>query len=667
MARRGRPPKVLVAAGAPPPTRAEKNAPPDAAKTLARWTGRATQGTALREYWERTYKVVTCEEYFLGQQGQGEHGIALNHFLATVKTIRPSLFYQVPKFFVRPRPGMRGKSAESVARIGEGVLETVARRDDNLKQAGKLAVAQAFFRVGVLKTIYDPAMVSNPQGGTPMFETTPEGEPVVDPATGQAKPLIDALTATALLEPDEILTDEVYRWDWVDAASLLLPDAGPDPAKWPWIIEAITVPLEEAKADERFDETLRAQLQANVEPQTVQATAPLTLAAPPGDESVRYYEGYDLRARRHVCWADGQTQRGLLLDEPTPAWVEDHPYAILALGDAILGPRPLPWPLPPTQSWLDPQKEYNTRRRQIMEGAKRSARKGVYDEGTFPNEEEALKFLQNPDDMAFAKVTDISRPPLVLPTPDLNPAIYRDIPLLYNDWRILTGQPGARQGQPEDSTATEAVLVERGAGLRDADMQDAVRDWLRVAGRKMLQCLKRTLTLGVWVKLRSANDTEWQDYVQRVYGIPSQAMQQFPALLHAIREQLGAERWQRITREDLEFEADVEIAPGSAKPRSLDWERRQWLQFLQLIGQFPQLALSRALLQETADKFEGISERMLDELTLLARQMVEMSARQAGRTQGGSPNGAPGAPGATPGGSLQSMLVGALSGGRGGG
>ena len=101
------------------------------------------------------------------------------------------------------------------------------------------------------------------------------------------------------------------------------------------------------------------------------------------------------------------------------------------------------------------------------------------------------------------------------------------------------------------------------------------------------------------------------------------------------RERFGKEKWQRITRENLQFESEVLIAPGSSRPPNLDVERDQWLKFLAIIGQSPQLALSKELLKQTANKFEGISERALDELNALANRMVEINANQAGRNQEG--------------------------------
>jgi hypothetical protein len=607
------------------------------------WQQRAERGKAHRKTWEERFQIETCERFFLGDQGGGpsETGLTLNHFLATVKTIRPSLYYQAPKFFVRPKPRRATPRQLANARVGEGVLESIAGRDGNLKQVGKLAVAQAFFRIGVLKVVYDPRLEPNPAAGEIVYQTTDAGEPVLD-AAQRPLPLINPLTGQAVREPADIVMDDTYRWDWVDAAKMILPDQGPDPSKWTWIAEEITIPLEDAKEDPGFTKGLRSQLVANAKPRQDGIMATGRPKAEAAEALFTYIEGFDLRRKRRVALAEGQPFEGFLRDDAVPEWIEDHPYGLLFLGDAIMGPDPFAWPLPPTRSWIDPQREYNIRRRQIMEGAKRSARKGIYDAATFENPEEAVKLMQSPDDMVFAKVQDVGHPPAILAAPDLNPAIYRDIPMLLYDWVFITGQSGPRVARAEGETATEATFVERAANLRGVDMQDLVNDWLAAAGRKMLQAVKATLTLDMWIRIREATDREFQDYLQRVYGVDPQQLEQVPDLREQFRQSFGHEKWVRVTREAMQFEADVTVSPGSARPRGLAVERGEWLQFLQLLGQFPQLALSRELLRQTAEKFETISDAMVDELHLLAKQMMAAQQQVAGRDgqPGASPAGA---------------------------
>ena len=618
-----------------------KKKSPDQPTEWAIWSQRVARARQIREDWTRTYQVEQCEQFILGQQREkGDRGIVLNHLLASLKTIRPTLFYQHPKFLVRAKPGQAPPAQERQAAIGEAVLEAIAAQQQNLKQAGDLSVWQAFTRIGVLKVIYDPALVPNPKAGETIVVTDADGQPVLDPETQAPMQLRDPATGGLILEPEDVLSDEVYRWAWVDAANMLLPDDGCDPSQWGWVGEEIVVPLAEAQRDARFPKALRSRLVANVAAPSARGRS----GRPKSDSQelepqLRYLEVYDYETRRQKIWAEGQADEEFLVDRPVPAGVEKDPYALLLGYTKIMGPEPSPWPLPYVYPWLDAQREYNLRRQQIIEGAKRSARKGWYTEGAFTDEDEAVKALQSGEDMIFAKVTDKNAIGM-LEAPNLNPAIYNDVSLLIQDWYRLTGLPASRLGASGGDTATENIILDRNSSLRDSEMQSAVNLWLAVAGKKMLQLVTATLTLKLWVKLRGFNDKEFQSYAQQVYGLPPEALHFLPGLKESFMAQFGEQEWRPITREALAFESEVEVVPGSAKPRNLEVEREQWMKFLQMIGQYPQLALSRELLRETAAKFEHIPERMLDELTALAQQMVQINANQAGRTQGGQSPGA---------------------------
>jgi len=130
----------------------------------------------IREGWVRKYDVEQGERFFLGEQTdlEGERSkLSLNRVAATLKTIRPNLFFQMPKFFVRPKPGRRAPVASRIAASGEGVLEAIAQQDDNLEIAGGLAVTQAFFRLGCLKISYDPRMSMSPRSWSRSSSASP--------------------------------------------------------------------------------------------------------------------------------------------------------------------------------------------------------------------------------------------------------------------------------------------------------------------------------------------------------------------------------------------------------------------------------------------------------------------------------------------------------------
>lgn len=628
-------------------------------ETYTTWKKRVERSKKVRENWERDYEVEECENYIIGRQygfGKGRgpaltrgDQVILNHVLATIKTILPNLVYQAPKFFVRPKPGQAQPAHEEDARVAEGVLETIANHQQNLKHAARLAILQNFSRIAVLKVVYDPKLVPNPSAGEPIYATDANGN-AVKGQDGQSVPMKNPLTGEPLMEPDKILREDLYRWEWVDARFMLLPDEGPDPTKWTWVGEEIVVPLKEAKEDDRFPKDLRQQFNANIiEASTTHSRQSRTKPLEEPDPLFRYYEIYDFKNKTQLMWADGQEFQEYLVHRPLPAGIADHPYAILCGFNPILGPDPLPWPYPYVKDWLGPQREYNIRRQQIMEGAKRSARKFFYDDNTFPNEQEAAKALQNPQDMVGAKINDVARPPVIATTPDINPAIYKDVPLIMADWRIITGQTGARLAGPDSDTATEATFVERAANLRDADLQDAVNDWLTIAGQKMYQLVRATLTLKIWVKLRGFSDEEFDKYVMEEYKVDPAMLQQLPGAKELLMQEYGNETWKPITREELDFEAEVTVVPGSSRPKNLDVERRAFMSFLQLLGQAPQLAMSKELMTEISKMFEIDNKRLVDELCALAMKMVQVNANQAGRNQGqtadaAQSNGMPGVP-----------------------
>lgn len=665
----GRALKGDLAAATPGEAKApESKDEPDqsAQRRLAKWQARVARAVQVRKDHDTEFEVELCEKYFLGQQDMSQAGrVKLNHFAATVKTMRPSLFLQSPKFYVRPKPGKPTKPVGGhVASVAEGVLDSIARQDEHLEQAAALAVLQSFWRIGVLKIAYNPRLEPNPRAGQPLYQMNEDGEPIRDPQTGDKVPLKHGLTGEPLVEQDTVLTDELYRWEWVDAANMLLPDEGPDPDKWSWLGEEVIVTLDEAKDDSRFPADVRATLRSNHSRRRTATESQRQAHGEHDDEFFKYVEVYDLREKRQLIWAEGQDTPQFLVDEMIPDWMDNDPYSVLALGEPILGPDPSPWPVPVVRDWMPVQDEYNIRRRQIMEGAKRSGRKGMYTDGAFADEDEALKLMQSPDDMTFAKVTDMNQVK-ILEAPDLNPGIYKDIPLLLNDWRIITGQTGARMASPDADSATEATFIERAANLRDATGQRLVLRWLGTAGTKMLQCLKATLTLDMWIALREMNDKEFTLYLERVYQIPvaQQALMTklFPGVKEAFRERYGNEKWVCVTREQLQFEADVSVAPGSTRPKNLEAERSQFLQFLRVLGQAPQLALSRELMAYIARMFEIEDDRLLDELNALAMQMVQIQSKVAGREQGGDSGMATGGAQAAP--ILAALMAGAGNGG----
>ena len=602
---------------------------------VAVWKRRITEAREVRKDWEQTYKVEKCEEFYTGKQWKQEGPRVLNHYQATLKVTQTNLLFENPRAIVRPKPG-REMTSTRKAYMAEELLTAIMKQDDNFEEATQLALLPAFFRVGVLKVIYDPTLEPNPNAEMNIGEMDGDGNPILN-EMGEPSPMIDPMTGMPIVEPPFIVSDDTYRFEWVDAKCMLFPDAGPYMRKWAWIGEEVTVPLSEAKADERFPPELRMQFKSNVKKDNKYKEKSRQPAITGDDDYedcqlFKYFELYDIKKKRWLCIAEDQDFDDPLIDDELPPGIEDHPYAILPGWTPIIGPEPCPWPLPYTYPWLDVQEEYNIRRDQQMQGAKRSARKMFYDDSTFADSDEALKALQSSRDMEGVKVQDVGRLPIIPPEPNINAAIWSDTELLLSDFRIISGQTGAKlSGSSEANTATEASFIERASTLRDAELQKVVFRWLKTALKKMLQLVQATLTNGMFVKLRGMNEQEIANMAASVYGIPPEAIMLYPQMATYLINTFGQEKMEHVTREDITFEADIDIQPGSTRPRSLPAEKAQFLEFLQIIAQAPQLLMSRALLEELARKYEFLNPMIVNELQMMAQMMMMQNSVVAGR------------------------------------
>jgi hypothetical protein len=624
----------------------------------------------LRRDWRRKYRLDDLYRQFYSDMADtilnGEDSSVsfhVNKMLPTIKTVLPSLFLQNPTFVVRSMVENQDATSILKAKMGEAALKAIADQEHHLEFSIRLALLQSFFSIGVLKCVYEPRVRKNPRAGEIMYERTAAGFPTINEDHMPVEVLDE--TGMPMLEPDTIVEDEVYRWDWVNGDKMLLPDHGPQHLRWPWIAEEVTVLLEDARHDERFNRNLRTQLRANTADLDDQEETPfsrtVTDPAESKDEYLTYIEFWDIRERRQIIWVEGQTfsDTQCLLDRDTPEYVEDHPYPLLLGYTPIIAPRSSPWPLPYVYTWLPLQQEHNVRRRQLTTGANRTARKVFFEDATFEDENEAVKFLQSSEDMQAIKITNFERPPIVHSDPMLPPNIAQDLSLLEADWAFETGVSGARTGgrnKGPDTVFDSKVAVSAGEA-RDLAMRHDVNVWLTSAGKKMFRLLKSTMTLGMYVRLRSSSDSLFINYVSRVYGPGmAQQLEQFPSLRFSFDQQFGNDKWIQLSPEELDFEASISVAPGSARPRNMETEKQDFMQIVQLLGAVPVLTQSRALLTRVADMFEFFDTAMIDEILGAAEKANQIEQMKAGRMQGNQDAGGPQMPAAYGGGANMSSF-----------
>ena len=176
------------------------------------------------------------------------------------------------------------------------------------------------------------------------------------------------------------------------------------------------------------------------------------------------------------------------------------------------------------------------------------------------------------------------------------------------------------------------------------DSQGTVNDWLSTAGQKMFQLVKDTLTLEMWIQLRDFKAPEIIPVVAQLLGMdPAQLgvmLELMPEMKKQLEDQYGKERWDTVTREDLTFEADVTVVPGSSRPVNLEAEKSAAMDFMTTIGAAPQLTLSPELLQWIGQKFDPpIPQNVLMSLNALSMAMMGATQAQAGHGPGSDKGG----------------------------
>ena len=281
-----------------------------------------------------------------------------------------------------------------------------------------------------------------------------------------------------------------------------------------------------------------------------------------------------------------------------------------------------------------------------------------YDDNTFPDADEAQKAMSSSADMQGVKVADTMRPPIVVPDPGSPPDVWRQTGLLLADWQRVTGASGTRLGDPDANTATEAVLTEQTAAVRDSELRTLVQEWLSEAGGLMLQLVQQTLTLDLWVELRDMDDEVFQEFLLspafRSYlalrfgeqSVPAvlQMFQIIPGMVDKLKQQFGDLQPLKVTRTELQMESSVIAVPSTARPIY----RAQLLQLAQILG--PQVMMSPTFLEELLKSFElPQGDRIAEEITTNLRQQQQMAAQMAQAKMAGGAGG-PGGPGGAAGG-----------------
>lgn len=567
-----------------------------------RWQSRINRALERRDEWEKQFRVKMGRDYFAGRQNPGwpdQEWITINKIYSHMKSRLPLLYNVDPYFYVkvkrshRPNP-MAVILFEQRAKIRQSYLNYLKGELD-LKTRARLAIQDAHFAYGVLKTHYSADEIDNEQAGEPILGN--DGEPLLDEA------------GEPLLEPEVLPINERYSWSRVHPDDFLWDeDAGPLADSWKWVAERIRLTPEQAKKDKRLSRSAlaTAPTQTKDEEGKDEKRGFFRSLWPRGeDDKGRQpvhigWEIYDLEAEQWLMIMEG-AEKPVIAPDRLPPGVEDDPYSILrfTLVDDS------PYPIPPISQGIDPQKELNLTRSRMLRHRKRFNRKYEVMRGGI--DEDEITKLEVGDDGTVLLVNQLGSINAIKDAPLDQATTVQEIALLNGDLVEMLGKSDEPSLARADS-ATQAALLDKRLEVREGDELSVVIDWIRDAAGKMDQLVQTHIS---------------RDEAVRIVG-PS------------------GDFWELVRPDDyeaIEGEFEYGVNVGSTIPRLPQIERAQWLAFIQILGQFPHIMTRKRFMKHMAELHHIEDEAMLEELFELGQQILGGQVPYPGG--GGSQSGVP--------------------------
>ena len=206
------------------------------------WQSRIDRALKVRTEWMNQFRVQMGRDFFEGRQNPGwpeNEWITINKIYSYIKAKMPDLYQVDPYFYVKVKRSFSPNPMDIVLyeKRGEvrGAYLNYLKSELKLKESARLAIQDAQFAYGILKSHYSAQQVDNPDAGNPILE--------------EEIPLLGD-DGAPLVEPDTIPINEKYHWSRVHPDDFLWDaDAGTLEDKWHWLAERFTITKEQAKKD----------------------------------------------------------------------------------------------------------------------------------------------------------------------------------------------------------------------------------------------------------------------------------------------------------------------------------------------------------------------------------------------------------------------------------
>ena len=566
------------------------------------WDSRIKRAKKRRDEWATMFRVDLARAYYLGQQKPegfaDEDWITVNKLYSHLEAQLPALYSVDPYFYVKLKKSYQADrealaAMEATGQIRQGMLNYLKVELD-LKKKARLAISQAHFSYGVMKTRYAAENRENEKAGQPI--TDDNGAEILD---DQGEPL---------KHPDTMPVNQRYALDWVSSDDMLWDeDAGPLEDSWSFLAQKVRTDKDEALRNPRYDRKVVERIQPRPPEkgkgflEKIFQKVTTNDAGKANERFVTFWEVYDLKNRKWLTVADDATD---LVSKPDslPDGVEGHPYSFLRfrlLEDS-------PYPYPPMSPGIDPQKEIGLLRSRMVSHRKRFNRKYEVVRSMLESDDQASA-LETGDDGALVFVKSVGAIGPIKDAPLDQQTTFVELNMLSNELTELLGSPGQARGIADADSATEAGILDARQEVKEGDRMEAVKDFTIDTARKL--------------------DALVQTHIDRDEAVRITGPQ--------------GEMWVNVRQEDykeIEGEYEYSVNVGASRPRLPDIERAQWMAFLsQVVIPFPHILTLPAVMKRVAAMFHIEDDAALEEFRVMGEKILNQQVPPPGNTGGSQP------------------------------
>ena len=582
------------------PAKRKKQIKPKASSMQNVWEARLMQAEAAKQDWKEEFQCDVLEQMYYGHQqpkGWDDEWFTINLILSSASILKRNVCPKGLTVNGRIRRTFLADidmipPMEQIVKVREAVVQYDFDKE-KVWYEGQQAYLNSLWQFGILKVGYSADMIPNPNARNILRD--PGGRVVTDER------------GTPLFESDWAIETEEFFVDEVDPDCFLVDKACRNSLDKTghFCAQKFFMPLNEAKETEEWDQGVLDKLGPSEleEPEMLYMRKNEKYLGKwtwdsgvylPEDELVVGYETYDLKRREKLVVIRGASDI-VSGPEPLPPGVNLHPFVVVK----FIERKSAFYPVPGIFSWMGPQSEYNYVRNRMSIHRRRFNRKYLAKEGAF-SEEEKAKIETGGDGTIVETSQDASLEPVKDAT--LDAGYFFDTNKLREEFMEVSRVGQIQRNIFGAESATEAEIVERRSRESELDEHEIMMLRMSEVADKLHMSMEENLTQEGAVGRIGPRGQEWVPFTPETFG-PLKA----------------------------EVVFDVEV---SAEARAtLQVERAQLLQLLDIIASKPLIALDEGLLRAVFDKFPALANR---EDLIYNVQRIAVIGMQAQMVSGGA-------------------------------